>query len=143
MTNAALSPVERLVLTRERLRLALQGADDKPPSTDAPGVSWLGSLADIPGAGALIAAATRWWAQHRLRLVGKAISDTAKAVVQPLAQRHPLALVLGALLLGGLLAWSRPWRWFLTPALFAGLLPRLLATLLEPQPPKPAPPPAT
>lgn len=140
--SAVLGPEERLALSRERLRLALQGAGGNPPSTDSPGVSWLGSLAAIPGAGALIAAATRWWAQHRLRIVGKAVSDTAKAVVQPLARRHPLALVLGALLVGGLLVWTRPWRWFLTPALFAGLLPRLLSALLEPQQPEPRQPPA-
>lgn len=142
MTNTLLSPAERLVLTRERLRLALQGAGSDKPNADSSGLPWLDSLAAIPGAGALVATAARWWAQHRLSVATKAVSDAAKAVVQPLAQRHPLGLVLGALLLGGLLAWSRPWRWFLTPALFAGLLPRLLSTLLEPHQPKPEPPPA-
>lgn len=140
MTSATPSPAERLVLTRERLRLALHGAGSDKPAADAPGVPWLKSLAAIPGADAVVATAARWWAQHRLNVASKAVSDATQAVVQPLAQRHPLGLVLGALLLGSLLAWSRPWRWFLTPALFAGLLPRLLSTLLERQRPKPAHP---
>lgn len=138
MTSPEPSAAERLTLTRERLRQALQGAGSDKPNADPPGVSWLDSLAAIPGAGALVAAAARWWAQHRLRSAGQAVSDAATAVVHPLAQRHPLGLVLGALMLGGLLAWGRPWRWFLTPALFAGLLPRLMSTVLELQRPKPA-----
>jgi hypothetical protein len=39
-------------------------------------------------------------------------------------------LVLGALVLGGMLAWSRPWRWILKPALFAGLMAQLSAKLM-------------
>ena len=41
-----------------------------------------------------------------------------------------LAMVLGAVVLGGVLAWSRPWRWILKPALFAGLLAQLSAKLV-------------
>jgi hypothetical protein len=33
----------------------------------------------------------------------------------------------GAFALGGLLAWGRPWRHILTPALLVGLLPQILS----------------
>ena len=64
------------------------------------------------------------------------VADVAKGIVQPMAQRHPLRLLAGAVLLGGLLAWSRPWRWVLTPALFAGLLPQLIAKVMGQMPPE-------
>jgi hypothetical protein len=59
--------------------------------------------------------------------------NTAQAVVQPLAKTHPVALVTVAFVVGGLLAWRRPWRWILRPALFAGLLPQLLIASLKSQ----------
>lgn len=54
------------------------------------------------------------------------VSTAARAAVAPYAQRHPLVLVAAAAALGGLFAWSRPWRWLLSPALVAALAPRLL-----------------
>ena len=56
-------------------------------------------------------------------------ASATKAALQPLAQRHPLALVIVALVLGALLIGTRPWRWrwLLKPALVAGLLPPLIA----------------
>lgn len=66
-------------------------------------------------------------ATNPLQLAGQIANDAVKSAVQPLAQRNPLALVLGAAAVGGALAWSRPWRWLLTPALLATLLPQLLS----------------
>jgi hypothetical protein len=68
-----------------------------------------------------------WWAQHPFRMTVLVVADAAKAAILPIAQRHPLGLVVGAFLVGGLLARSRPWRWILPPALFAGLLPQIVA----------------
>jgi hypothetical protein len=61
-------------------------------------------------------------------------ADAAKTVVQPVAQRNPLGLMFGAFLVGGLLAWSRPWRRILTPALLVGLLPQLLSRIASNMP---------
>jgi hypothetical protein len=88
---------------------------------------WLSVLKSIPGVSVVSDAVRSWWRQHPLHAAGLVLADTAKAVVLPLAQRHPLALVAGGFLVGGLLGWTRPWRWIVTPALLAGLLPQLLS----------------
>jgi len=132
MSAALLTPSERLTLSRERLRLALRdisapvgGASSARAS--AVGLAWLDSLKSIPAASIVIEAVRSWWAQHPWRVSSLLISEVAKTVVRPMAQRHPLGLVVGALLLGGVLAWARPWRLILTSSLFAGLLPQLLS----------------
>ena len=65
--------------------------------------------------------------QHPLRVASQLAVETTSALVQPLAKRNPLGLVLGALVVGGILVWARPWRWLLKPALFAGLWSQLLS----------------
>lgn len=136
MSHAAAASA-RLALSRERLRLALQGlsaaqGDPTGRRTDAAAVQWLESVMSIPGASVVFDALRRWWARHPLRLASLLAADATKAVVQPLAQRHPLGLVFGALLLGAAIAWSRPWRWLVKPALLAGLLPQLFTRALAP-----------
>ncbi len=131
--NAAiLVCADRLRLSRERLRQALidtAGRGETAPAPDAPGfaASWLGRLKDIPGAALVVEAFQAWWRSHPLRIATLVGNDALRAVLQPLARRHPIALALGAALLGGVFVWSRPWRWLLKPALLAGLLPQLLA----------------
>lgn len=131
--NAPLpTPSERLTLSRERLRLAMRDIAvpaGKPASahTSGTGMAWLDSLKSIPAAGIVIEAVRSWWAAHPWRVASLLAGETVKTVVQPLAQRHPLGLVVGALLLGGALAWARPWRLLFTSSLLAGLLPQLLS----------------
>ncbi len=72
-----------------------------------------------------------WWANHPLRPVAGVAVEASDAVIQPLAQRHPLALVGVAALAGASLVWSRPWRWALRSALFAGLLPQLASRVVS------------
>ncbi len=93
-----LAASERLGLSREHLRRAMREISAAPDHATNP-----------------------------LQLAGQMANDAVKRAVQPLAQRNPLALVLGAAVAGGVLAWSRPWRWLLTPALLATLLPQLLS----------------
>ena len=126
------TPAERLALSRVRLREAMLARSASARGTSRPraggsAIAWLEGLKNIPGISILIGAVTGWWAQHPLRLAGMVAADAAAAVVRPVAQRHPLGLVLGGLLVGGLLAWSRPWRWIVKPALFAGMVPQLFS----------------
>ena len=89
---------ERLTLSRDRLRTGLHVSAAAPVNTKTP-----------------------------LHIAGMVARDAVEAAVQPLAQRNPLWLVLGAAIVGGALVWSRPWRWLLTPALLATVLPQLAA----------------
>lgn len=135
------SPAERLALSRERLRQAMQPRNPAGASArgalgaSSPG-AWLRALKANPAAAILLDALARWWSQHPLRLAGMVAADATSAVVRPMAQRNPLGLVLGALLVGGALAWSRPWRWLVTPALLAGLVPQLFSKLMALVPPQ-------
>lgn len=133
------APADRLAASREQLRLALQQAAAQRSDAAAPGrggrpASWLNSLSAFPGAQILIDAASAWWLRHPLHVSGVAAAAAAKAVLHPLARRHPLTLVFGALLFGVLFAWSRPWRWIRGPGLVAvGMLPQLLLNTLAHQ----------
>ena len=139
--TASTTPAERLALSRECLRQAMRNTSAPRRGTTegratGAGTDWLHSLKSIPGSSVVIEAVSSWWAQHPLRVAGMVAADAANAVVRPVAQRHPLGLVLAALVLGGVLAWSRPWRWILTPALFAGLLPQLVSKAMALVPPR-------
>ena len=131
---------ERLAQSRERLRQALRAAQ-APPGNPAENkyanspMDWLNKLGAIPGSSAVIDAVSAWWAQHPLRLLTHVVTDTAKVLVAPIAQRHPLGLVVGAALVGGVLTWIRPWRWRSTPGILAGLLPQLLNRAAHVPPP--------
>lgn len=124
--RASLTPQDRLALSRERLRRALQG-DSEPPS-DSGADAARGAVAAavdrlraIPGVGILLDTLMGWWAEQPLHLAGAAAFDAATAVVRPVARRNPLGLIAVAFVAGGVIAWSRPWRWILKPTLFAAL----------------------
>ena len=123
---------ERLALSRERMRQSLQGRPahrtGEAAGAHAAGGSlpWLASLKALPFASVIVDALSGWWAQHPLRIAVVVGTGAAKALAQPIAERNPLGLVLGTAVLGAVVVWSRPWRWLLKPALFAGLLPQLL-----------------
>lgn len=139
-TPGVFSASERLALSRERLRLSLRKAmaaqgHARLESDGAGHRGWLDSLKSIPAAGIVMEAASLWWAQHPLRVASMLTADAVKSLAQTTAQRHPLGLVAGGLVLGGLLAWGRPWRLLLTPALLAGLMPQLLSKALSLVPP--------
>lgn len=138
----------RLLRSREHLRSSLQaaaapamagvsGAAGAADCAGAPtGPTWLDALKNNPGARILIDVVRHWWAEHPLRLAAVVAAAAATAALKPLAQRHPLGLVAGAAVVGGLIVWCRPWRWA-KPALLAGLLPQLMLAAVRAAPIKP------
>lgn len=140
LATDALAAADKLAQSRERLRLAL-GPPSGTPYSAANGASsqplpdWLGRLANLPAARLLLEGLRLWWGRHPLRVVGLLAFDATKVLVQPLTRQHPLALVLGAAVVGATLGWARPWRWLLrsgaATAVLAGLLPHLLRHSLQ------------
>jgi hypothetical protein len=99
-------------------------------SSSGIGSKLLHALAGIPGTSILIDSVRSWWSQNPMRVAGLVAADAAKTMLRPMAQRNPVVLVLGAVVVGALLIKVRPWRGILRPALFAGLLPQLISRLM-------------
>ena len=118
--------VERIEQSRARLRAAMSPPPETPDDAGAArSESWLHKLGALPLVNAVVESVGTWWTQHPLRPVGQMAGEASTALIKPIAQRNPLALVLVAALVGAGLAWSRPWRWIFRSALFAGLVPQL------------------
>ncbi len=131
--------VARLNLSRACIRQCMQDSmrsENSARQRRATGQSahWLDGLKSVPGGAVLIHAMNIWWSKQPLRAVASAAADAVKAVLQPTARRHPWALVAGAFALGGLLAWSRPWRWVSKPVVLSGLLVPLLSKVISNMP---------
>ena len=92
---------------------------------------WLNRMTASPGVGLLVQSLRQRWHRHPARTAVVLALAAVKTQIQPLARDHPVAFVLGAGAAGMLLAASRPWRWALRPVLLAGLLPRVLKTVLR------------
>ncbi|MFN0186743.1 MAG: hypothetical protein ACKVQR_23265 [Aquabacterium sp.] len=132
------SPVERLARSREQLRLAMSshGAGETPKAGTGPDGPHNGAwtwMSALPAAGIVIDGVQDWWSRHPLNATAHLALVAVRGLVQPLAQRHPWALVLGAAVAGALLVRSRPWRWLLKPALLGGLAQQLLVSTLNAQ----------
>lgn len=139
MNPPTATAAERLAQSRERLRLALNGLppapDDRQPARRVEqGLSpWWADLAKRPVAGLVIEAAQAWWARHPMRANIVLAFYATQTVVKPVAQRHPVALVAAAFVVGGVLGWRLPLRGLLRPALVSGLVPQLMLSLVTAQ----------
>ncbi|MDC8773370.1 hypothetical protein [Roseateles albus] len=109
----------RLAVSREILGNSLRAR----PAGEGSGGGYFSGLKSLPGAALLFELSKTWWRQQPL-------AAAVNASLLPLARRHPIALVCGAALLGGLLVWARPWR-LVKPALLAGLAQQLLSKALS------------
>ena len=135
--NSPLTASERLALSREHLHnalseLAFTSGKAAPGTTGNSFAVLLANLKSATSVRLMQLVVRNWWHQHPLRGAMKLSADAAEIVVQPVAQTHPLALVLGSAVAGALLFRTRPWRWVPASALLAGLLPRLLSALNNP-----------
>lgn len=130
------SPAQRLARSREALRQSLSAgcaaAQGARPGT---GLPWWADWKSLPGATMLLRALSLLGTPHPLQSVALAASDAGKAALAPALQHHPLGVVAGAFLAGGVLVLSRPWRWVWKPSLLAVLLPRVLSIVLAYQAP--------
>ena len=123
---------DRIEASRASLRLAMTPPPPAlPHESAARSDSWLHKIGALPLIHAVIESVESWWSHHPLRPVADVASEASNAIVKPVAQRNPLALVLVAALVGAGVAWTRPWRWIFRSALFAGLVPQLASRVVS------------
>ena len=133
------SAAERLEASRKRLRSALMTIAHPPPKPSLIddlhlgnfGTQILDRLKALPGAALALEILEHWWAEHPLHVAGSLAEQASRRYIGPFAKKNPLAIVVGGVVLGAVLAFSKPWRWLLRPALFAGLLPQLASQALK------------
>jgi hypothetical protein len=126
--SLAITPLQRLLNSRERLRGALVArAADKAAPAGKPAFPWRDTLMSMPGASIVKEALSSWWGQHPMRVATLVAAEAGNALIKPTARKHPVVLVAGALLFGAALVWIKPWRWRLRKTLLAGLLPQLVS----------------
>ena len=134
MNAPELTAVERLALSRERLRLAMTQATGRTDTATGANTHVAGLLGLIktalPNASLLIDALSQWWTHYAAQGAGQTAAGVADNILKPLAKRYPLLVVVGAVAVGGLLAWSRPWRWVFKPPLLAVWGPALVSSAL-------------
>ncbi len=134
-TKPPLTPLQQLQQSRERLRAALIAPlNTQNAKTKAGTPGWQTSLMSLPGVSLVVDAVQRWWSQHPMRAAASVAEEAGKALIGPTAQKHPLLLMLGALMLGAALVRVKPWRWGFKKALLAGLLPQLISKVLSDMP---------
>lgn len=130
----ALSPLSRLALSRGRLRQALQelqAAQEPAAAAHSGRPAWWEALRAEPGTRVLLDTLAAWWAQQPWHKATAMLAESAKHLLRPMAQRNPVALVVGAATIGAALVLFKPWRWISVPTLAAGLLPALVTKVLS------------
>ena len=119
----------RLQQSRAGIQRALtETAPSAQPSTSAGAPPLLADvltkLRSVPAANLLLDAIASWWSQQPAGILLQLGTTATRTLIKPVAQRHPVALVVCALAFGGLIIWTRPWRWLLRPTAISRWLPR-------------------
>ena len=123
--------MQNLLRSRECLRVALTAAaQPQTPLAEGDKPGWQASLSAAPGARIIMDVLKSWWSQHPLRMAALIGEEAGNALIKPTAQRHPVLLMVGALILGAALMRVKPWRWGLKKVLLAGLVPQLVSKVV-------------
>lgn len=122
----------RLQRSRAGIQRALtESSPDAPPGTSAGAAPLLADvltkLRNVPAANLLLDAIASWWSQQPAGILLRLGTTATRTLVKPIAQRHPVALIVCALAFGGLITWTRPQRWLIRPAAVSRWLPRFAA----------------
>ncbi len=112
-----------LAQSRDRMRAFLQGELPRTPAGTA-------ARSQHPIGVSLVDAVRVWLRSQPWVGVARLGTQATRDALAPVADRHPLALVGAAALAGGLLAWLRPWRGLLRPALLAGIGSQVASRLI-------------
>ena len=125
----AVDAAGRLAASRQRLRQALNALAHPPPrpSLFAEGIGNVGNrlldrIKSLPMATALLEGLAAWWRKHPLHRAANAVDTASSELLGPVARRNPGAVLLIAVGSGILLAYARPWRWLLRPAVLFGAI---------------------
>jgi hypothetical protein len=114
MTPIATDPCVLLEANRARLRLHFRATAAPSGSTmHGPQAAphWVAALAALAQGGTAADCVLAWWKSLPLSRALDVVAHAAQDALKPVAQRHPVRLVAGALVAGAVLVWLRPWRW--------------------------------
>lgn len=130
--STSTTPGQTLLLSRERLRAALQATSSNTPSGSASnGAPAADAPTPSPGAALLAAVLRQWWAKHPAHQAATLAAQTARELTLPVAQKHPVVLVAGAFAVGAGLVALRPWRLLSGAALLGRMAPAVLRLALQ------------
>jgi hypothetical protein len=120
------SPAQRLEQSRERMRQCLTPPDDTKQEAS------LGqAFRQHPLLSSIIVALEGWWESHPWRPATFVAGGLVREALVPLARKHPIGLVVAAMMLGGSLVWFRPARGLVKGLLIKGMVSQSLMGLMQ------------
>ncbi|RZL00590.1 MAG: hypothetical protein EOP36_15085 [Rubrivivax sp.] len=129
----------RLQQSRERIRQWLTHEDDDceedSDASDHPigdqMHAWMKELREHPMLSSAVNAVQGWWQSHPWRPATHLAGGLFREALQPIAVKHPLALVLVAAAVGGSLVWFRPGRGLVKSLLLKGVVSQSVLGLVK------------
>lgn len=131
--GTVLGATERLQQSRRLLRDHMQALNASATAAQSEAQhrpsAWLTA---IPLLGPVLGSLSAWWAKHPLRVVADLFASSTASAAKPMTQARPWSMLLMAVAVGGLLVWTRPWRFaWLRRAVYAGVMPKIVSTLVS------------